>query len=169
MPQRRTLAGLHPRHCKETGTVIMGLAPWQLTKPKPAGILRASRERRKRESQKYQPHKAAGGFAPGGRAQLPDLATGAALATHPWGTGKGAELAAPSCTDRKGHREKRALSSMAKGPQPLGRAVPLQSPCRGHTALQPAKSRDHKKGFSNQCSPAETPAQRVGTVDKSKL
>lgn len=32
-------SGLHPRHCKETGTLIMGLTPWQLTKPKPAGIL----------------------------------------------------------------------------------------------------------------------------------
>lgn len=31
----------HPRHCKETGTVIMGLTPWQLTEPKPAGILQA--------------------------------------------------------------------------------------------------------------------------------
>lgn len=32
MPQSRMHTGLHPRHCKETGTVIMVFIPWQVTK-----------------------------------------------------------------------------------------------------------------------------------------
>lgn len=32
MPQSRMHTGLHPRRCKETGTVIMAFIPWQVTK-----------------------------------------------------------------------------------------------------------------------------------------
>lgn len=39
MPESRTHVSLHPRRCKETGMVIMGLIPWQITKPKPPGTL----------------------------------------------------------------------------------------------------------------------------------
>lgn len=44
------------------------------------------------------------------------------------------------------------------------------SPHAGVTLLsRPARSRDHKRGFSSRCSLAERPAQCVGTVDKSWL
>lgn len=39
MPQSRRHTSLHPRRCKETGMVIMGLIPQRITKPKPPGTL----------------------------------------------------------------------------------------------------------------------------------
>lgn len=76
----------------ETGTVITALTPWQLTKPEPAGILQAQRGKEETGKREIPATQAAGGFAPGGRMRLPDLAAGAAPAMHP----QGAEHRAPS-------------------------------------------------------------------------
>lgn len=102
--------------------------------------------------------------------RLPDLAAGAALATYPWGPAKGAELAAPLCTESgKAIGKSEPSAGRPRGHSPWAELSHC-SPHAGVTLLaRPARSRHHKRGFSNQCSPAETPAQCVGTADKSWL
>lgn len=153
MPQSRAHASQHPRRCKETGAIITGLTPRQFAKAKPPGTLRTNSERRNQESRKYQPCGEERGHL-----------------TSPQGLPR---LRAHGVQPRE--QRLRHLSARLRARESGGRASLEQgrkeSTARGQsrppvvpTSLlpRPARSRDHKRGFSSRRSLAVTPARCVG-------
>lgn len=143
MPQSRTHTGAHPRRCKETGTVIMGLIPWQVTKPKPPGILQTHQGKEETGKQEIPAMQADRRIRWRRKSVAASPRRRGCPGCAPTGSSHG-------CSTRM-RGDRRASSRTARSPRPVGRAAPLLSPRRGYAALWASKR--PQKGLFKQMLP----------------